>query len=170
MAWVGIGSAVVLVVAVLAAAVLLPVYLSHRTVSTSDCQEAVPAGASLAATEFLTDLNSGYVGWTRVSRSIHAEHDVVHLNDLMNEQAIDSNFTELVATIKFTGPAAATANAYLRVLHEYTRALNRAIDQSGYYAANHERFMELDNARFALAQRLRGELDLPPAVCSLERP
>jgi hypothetical protein len=170
MAWVAIGLAILAVVGLLATAVLVPVFVRHRGITAADCQQQVPAGASTAAAQYLTALNTGYVGWTQVSRSLTAEHDVVHLDDLYAEEATDNALIQQVSQITFTGPAAQTAAQYLQVVREYTQQLSIAINQYGYYSADHQQFMELDDTRGVLAERMRSELGLPPAACAVGRP
>jgi hypothetical protein len=174
LAWTGIGlgiAAFVALVAVLAFAVVHGIK-NAPAVSAASCQEAIPPGASPQAASFLTDLNAGYVGWTQVSQSLVSEHDVVHLDDLVNTETTDQAFLAKVERIKFTGAALATgvAHQYIYAVSEYDSQLQTAISEYGYYAENHQEFITLDNSRSALAAQLRSALALPPARCNILRP
>lgn len=167
--WLAIG----LVVALVAAAVAvggLGVLHRNSGVSAQSCQETVPSGASPAATAFLNALNTSYVGWTSISRSIASEHDVVHLYDLENEASTDQAFVNTVQQIQFPPAARATARQYLLVITDYIQLLHTAIDHYGIYSTDHDQFLQLDNARSNLAFQLRTELALPAARCTLLRP
>jgi hypothetical protein len=139
-------------------------------VDASSCQESIPAGASPAATAFLNALNSSYVGWTQISRSLVAEHYHVHLDDLQTEYSIDTQFVATVQQIPFTGAASATAQQYIAVVNDYLTALKAAIFQFTYYDSDHARFVQLDATRSALSHQLRSELGLPSSRCSVLRP
>jgi hypothetical protein len=169
MTGIGIGIAVVVAVALLATGVVR-VFHFGPAVSASSCQEAVPAGAAPAAATYLRALNASYVGWTQVSRSLGAEHNDVHLDDLMNQATTDEDFLVTVQGIRFTGAAAATAKQYISVVTQYVQALTTAINQYGYYANDHQVFEQLNNSRDVLAHELRAELDLPAAKCTILRP
>jgi hypothetical protein len=172
LAWtgIGLGIAAAVAVAVLFAVAVVRALPSAPAVSASSCQEAVPAGASPAAATYLQALNTGYIGWTQVSRSLVSEHHIVHLDDLENEDATDRAFLDTVEQITFTGPAAATAQQYTQVVSAYVHALDTAISQYGYYANDHQVFDQLDNGRDVLAHEMRADLDLPAARCSVLRP
>jgi hypothetical protein len=168
-----IGLAIAAVVAFFALAVVHVHFFAFSTGpadSAASCQESVPPGASPAAAAYLKALNTGYIGWTQVSRSLQAENGEVHLDDLKNEAATDASLILTVQTIKFSGPVAATAKQYIQVVNEYVSQLVTAVDHYGYYSSNHEQFTELGNARQALAQQMRQDLDLPAGKCTVLRP
>jgi hypothetical protein len=174
LAWAAIAVAVVMAIG-LATVVAVGVVHAVRNgpaVNAASCQEPIPAGASPAATAFLNDLNTGYVGCTAVSRSLRDEHYEVHLDDLVTEQTTDEAFLSTLERIKFTGAAKGTGVAaeYISVVDQYVQALATAINQYGYYASDHQQFLSLDVSRSALAAELRADLDLPAAKCTVLRP
>ena len=170
LAWTGIAIAVTIVGALFAVAVLRVFASGGSAFSATSCQQSAPAGASPAAVSYMNALNTGYVGWTQVSRSLRAEGGEVHLNDLKNEATTDASFILTVQTITFTGPAAVTAKQYIQVVNAYVNQLTIAVDHYGYYSSNIQEFRQLADARQVLALQLRQELDLPAPSCTVLRP
>ncbi|HTW19921.1 MAG TPA: hypothetical protein VME70_06900 [Mycobacteriales bacterium] len=171
--WVAIAVAVAIVVAAAGIGLRTTFFVTRSSpaaTSAQSCRTPVPATASPATRTYAAALNTAYVGWTSITKSLISEGYVVHPVDLSDEWTTDETFMTSVARIQFPPAAAPTAQLYLSIIRSYLHLLKAARKQYAFYGANHSHFIALDTARSTLAAQLRTKLGLPASRCVVDRP